>query len=224
MSDPFWKIISGDMQLTVHKWRHYLPLYDRYFSKYKQSDEPIVLLEIGIWKGGSVEMWNKYFGADKCQIYAIDIDPHTLKFEQSFPNLKVFIGDQADKSFLNEVTKQIPSPHIVIDYGGHTMVQQINTFEVLYPHLLPGGTYLCEDLHTSYLTGYGGGYKNPSSFIEFSKNLIDSLHTHWSPEIVSPYAQTISGLHYHDSMLFVDKPTLYRPPIDCMMIGKRDAN
>ena len=32
----------------------------------------------------------------------------------------------------------------------HTMEQQLNTFEVLYPHVAEDGIYLCEDLSTSY--------------------------------------------------------------------------
>ncbi|MDZ7817326.1 MAG: hypothetical protein U5K55_01380 [Aliarcobacter sp.] len=39
------------------------------------------------------------------------------------------------------------------------MKQQINTFEELFDHIDKNGIYLCEDIHTSYLEEYGGGYK-----------------------------------------------------------------
>ena len=62
---------------------------------------------------------------------------------------------------------------ILIDDGGHTMEQQIVTFEELYDHINDGGIYLCEDVHTSYLEKFGGGYQKEGTFIEYSKKIID---------------------------------------------------
>jgi hypothetical protein len=39
----------------------------------------------------------------------------------------------------------------VIEDGGHTMRQQITSFEVLFPFLNPGGIYFLEDLLTSWM-------------------------------------------------------------------------
>jgi len=39
------------------------------------------------------------------------------------------------------------------------------------------GIYVIEDLHTSYLSAYGGAYLKKSSTIEFIKRLIDDIHT-----------------------------------------------
>lgn len=58
------------------------------------------------------------------------------------------------------------------------MIQQINTFEVLYDHVKPGGTYLCEDTHTSYWDQFGGGLNKPDSFIEYTKKLIDKVNAY----------------------------------------------
>jgi hypothetical protein len=55
------------------------------------------------------------------------------------------------------------------------MRQQILTFEYLFLKLKEGGIYLVEDTHTSYWYNYGGGLKKKSSFIEYSKKIIDSL-------------------------------------------------
>ncbi|NET10324.1 MAG: hypothetical protein F6K16_37620 [Symploca sp. SIO2B6] len=62
------------------------------------------------------------------------------------------------------------------------MNQQIITFEEMFSHISDNGVYICEDLHTSYWQEFGGGYKNPASYIEYSKNLIDYLNAWHSKE------------------------------------------
>ena len=56
----------------VHKWQHYLPIYEKFLKKYK--NEPIKFLEIGVAEGGSLSLWRKYFGAN-ATIFGVDIDP-----------------------------------------------------------------------------------------------------------------------------------------------------
>ena len=79
-------------------------------------------------------------------------------------------------SFLTELNSKIPPIDILIDDGGHTMKQQITTFNVLFDHVKMNGLYVCEDLHTSYWYEYGGGLYKKNTFIEFSKNFIDNIH------------------------------------------------
>ena len=52
-------------------------------------------------------------------------------------------------------------------------LSEIATFEELWPAIVDGGVFLMEDLHTSYWADYGGGYRHPTTFIEYAKNLID---------------------------------------------------
>ena len=61
--------------------------------------------------------------------------------------------------FLKKLYAALPPLDILIDDGGHTMNQQITTFEVLFDKVKEDGIYLCEDLHTSYFKYFGGGYK-----------------------------------------------------------------
>jgi hypothetical protein len=55
----------------VHKWDHYLDVYDKCFSKFRRTN--FKFLEIGISHGGSLEVWRKYFGP-KATIFDIDIN------------------------------------------------------------------------------------------------------------------------------------------------------
>ena len=169
-SDYFW---NKPKQFPVHKCHHYFDIYERHFSKYRISNP--VIVEIGVAQGGSLEMWNHYFDG-KCTIYGIDINPACKRFETLFPNVKIFIGDQNNIEFLNWLKSQIPKIDILIDDGSHINSHIIKTFEVLYENITPGGTYLMEDLCTSYWNDYDGGLLRPGTIIEYLKTLIDKLN------------------------------------------------
>jgi cephalosporin hydroxylase len=134
----------------IHKYHHYFDIYERHFQKYR--NKKVVILEIGIFQGGSLQMWKEYFGKN-AEIYGIDINPQCKAFEEK--NINIFIGSQSDRKFLREVKRKIPKVDILIDDGGHFMKQQIITFEEMYDHVKEDGIYLCEDLHTSYWLRYG---------------------------------------------------------------------
>jgi hypothetical protein len=208
--------LSHDGRL-INKWLHYFPIYDRYFSKYKSRK--ITLLEIGISHGGSLEIWKKYFGAD-IQIFAIDVNEECKKFEDE--NVKVFIGSQSDASFLEDVVKQMPPPDIIIDDGGHTMTQQITSFNTLFKYLKNDGVYLCEDTHTSYWKAYGGGLRRKTSFIEYAKTLIDNINA-WHIDKkenfpITEITKTVNSIHFYDSVVVFEK-TAERVKPSSMMIG-----
>ncbi|MGX2982829.1 hypothetical protein [Helicobacter sp. 23-1045] len=143
---------------AIHKWYGYFDVYEKHFSRLRGRD--VNILEIGIQNGGSTKMWKHYFGVNgaKVNIYGVDIDPRCKKMEDE--NIKIFIGSQEDRGFWRSVKEQIPKVDILIDDGGHTMRQQIVTFEEMYPHIKHDGIYWCEDLHTSYWKAYGGGGQN----------------------------------------------------------------
>jgi hypothetical protein len=84
----------------------------------------------------------------------VDIDPRCKELEKDMP-IKILIGDQCDINLYQD----IPDLDIIVDDGGHTMIQQNTTFNFLFPRLKPGGVYLCEDTHTSYWAPWGGGLR-----------------------------------------------------------------
>ena len=189
----------------VNKWMHYFEAYDRFFSKYRGKD--ITILEIGVFKGGSLQMWKKYFNTsnNKVRVYGIDVDPACKMLEEE--NIEIFIGSQEDREFLRKVKREIGKVDILIDDGGHTMNQQIVTFEELFDLVDEEGIYLCEDTHTSYMENYGGIYGG-NTFIEYSKNLIDFIHVQYSEtdELVrNKYSDEIKFITYCDSMVFIEK-------------------
>ncbi len=203
------KYFRENNKRLINKWSHYFEIYDRHFSKYRGKE--VTILEIGVSHGGSLQMWKNYFGNNTI-IYGIDIDHRCKQLEEE--NIKIFIGSQQDKNFLNRIKDLIPKVDILIDDGGHTMKQQIITFEALFDHVKDDGIYLCEDIHTSYWLKFGGGYKRRGTFIEYSKNLIDYLNAFHSEQKrlkVNRYTQTINSLHFYDSVLVIEKRNRIKP-------------
>ena len=99
-------------------------------------------------------MWKDYFGKD-AKIIGIDIDERCKAFEED--QISIEIGSQESVEFWNGFKKKYPRVDILLDDGGHTMQQQIVTFQQMFPHIKDGGIYMCEDCHTSYREEYGGG-------------------------------------------------------------------
>ena len=196
----------------IHKWLHYFEVYDRHFSRFRGKSPHV--LEFGVSHGGSLQMWRDYFGAG-CKIYGVDINPKCAELRAE--GFEIFIGDQGDSEFLRSIAKRIPRIDILIDDGSHLMEHQIRTMEVLFDAIDARGVYLCEDLHTSYWRKWGGGYKRRGSFIEYSKNFIDSLNAWHSMQprrlAVSKWTKSIDSLHYYDSIFVVEKRPRENKPI-----------
>jgi cephalosporin hydroxylase len=143
---PLQEFIEARRQgLGIWKWQHYLDVYHRHFDRFR--GQPVRVLEIGLYSGGSLDMWRDYFGP-QAQIYGVDIQPECRAYESE--GVQIFIGDQGDRSFWRRFRHRVPILDIVIDDGGHLSEQQIVSFEELLPFLQPGGVYVCEDIHLAH--------------------------------------------------------------------------
>lgn len=186
--------------IAINKWFHFYRIYERYFSKFRGTD--VVFLEIGVDKGGSLQMWSEYFG-EKATVIGVDIDEKCKVYEQG--NAKVEIGSQEAPEFWEYIKKKYPRIDILLDDGGHTMNQQIVTFECMFPFISDGGIYMCEDTHTSYMEGFGAGYGG-KNFIDYSKKFIDDLHAYFATSFQANYnTEAMHSVHYYDSIVVVEK-------------------
>lgn len=194
----------------IHKWDHYFDIYERLFQQY--IGKKIYMLEIGISHGGSIQMWKQFFGKN-LHVYAIDINPDCKRLEEE--NTTIFIGSQSDKQFLNEIIKDLPPLDIIIDDGGHTMIQQKVSFESLFLKLKEGGIYLVEDTHTSYWYEFEGGLKRSKTFIEYSKNFIDSLYENHLNDLskltLNQITRHINSICFFDSIIVFEKKLRAKP-------------
>ena len=207
------EIFQRNRRGDIHRWHHYFEVYERFLSPLRER--PLTLLEIGVNRGGSLRMWRDYFGPS-ARIFGMDVNRKCAAFEKD--GVRIFIGDQADRDFLRQVKAEVGELDVVIDDGGHKMLQQINSFEELYPatRLL----YLVEDTHSSYWKDFLD--MGSMTFIEYAKQKVDALHE-WhrhrgSFELyaqppsgrgrelpVSEFCATTLGVHFYDSMVVFEK-------------------
>jgi hypothetical protein len=176
----------------IWKWDHYFDAYDRHFARFR--GEEVHILEIGIYSGGSLELWHDYFGP-RCHVYGIDVEEACRRYENT--QTTVFIGDQADRRFWRDFRSAVPVLDIVVDDGGHEPEQQATSVEELLPHLRPGGVYVVEDHHhvqnrfTAYVSGLVDAFNAYADIADHSdperrkvstargfQSTIDSIHTY----------------------------------------------
>lgn len=194
----------------IHKWLHYFDIYERHFRQFVGHE--ITIVEFGVSHGGSLDMWRNYFGA-KARIVGVDINPECKKLANQ--NTEIYIGDQANSVFLRKLIKKIGLVDIVIDDGGHTVRQQINTFRAMYPITKTPGIYLVEDLHTNYWNEYGGGLRKQGTFIELAKDLTDQLNAWHSRDTeslrVDEFTKCTQSMHFYDSIIVFEKNIITEP-------------
>lgn len=186
----------------MHKWIHYLDIYERHFSRFRNSAP--VILEIGVFGGGSLAMWREYFGAN-AEIIGLDINPECKRHEAD--GIEIFIGSQDDPVIINDILSKHPRIDIVLDDGSHMMNHMISSFELLYERIDANGVYMVEDTHTCYWDEYGGGLGRQGSFIEYAKRKVDEInavHTRGALP-VTPFTRNTDCIAIYDSIVVFEK-------------------
>jgi len=136
---------------AVLKHTHFFQLYNSQFAALQ--DEKVKILEIGVYNGGSLFMWRKFFPNAEV-IVGIDIDQYCKRWEDKEENIFIEIGDQVNKDFLLSINEKYGPFDIIIDDGGHENNQIITSFQTLFPLLKNEGYYVVEDTYHSYWPDY----------------------------------------------------------------------
>jgi hypothetical protein len=203
------EIFDESLSHPSDKWESYFDVYERHLSNFRLNGKSIDLVEVGVQKGGSLDMWSTYFPNAK-SITGIDVDPECANLKYKNQKISVVIGDQSSAPFWDTflVNRNID---IFIDDGGHFMDQQILTFEKVFPLMPEGSVYICEDCHTSYMSYNGGGLNKSSTFIEYAKSYVDVLHWNWKEQYTTELerrwklSKGLSSVHFYDSMVVFEK-------------------
>lgn len=132
----------------------YLERYDPFFGPL--ADRPVKLLELGVFRGGSVRLWQDYF--PNGQIVGLDVRlPPGLENE---PRIKLYQGSQDDAGLLTRVAAENAPDgfDVIIDDAAHVGFLAKASFDVLFDrHLKAGGWYVIEDWPTGYFDDWGDG-------------------------------------------------------------------
>lgn len=201
---------TNEDRRSIAKYFHYFDIYEFFFSKFRGKEATV--LEIGLGEGGSLQMWKYYFGS-KAIIYSIDKNKSTEYLDEEDKD-KFFCGLQEDREFLKDVKSKILLLDIILDDASHRSQDQIVSLEELWEHLKIGGLYLIEDLSQAYIEGY----KNPSNFIEYAKDLIDYIYGYFEAnrgEKTRELIKTLTSIHFYYGIIVFEKGKAYdyRSPI-----------
>lgn len=119
------------------KEHSYLDVYTELFSPFR--DQKINLIEIGIYLGGSIRLFEDWF--TQATIIGYDV---TFEYIQvPFKSKKIL---KSCLDFAPDEFKDNP-PHIIIDDASHVLEHQLKTVEICYPQLQPGGLLIIEDVN-----------------------------------------------------------------------------
>jgi len=156
---------------NVFKSQHYLPIYESALSRVRTR--PIKMLEIGVDRGGSLQMWRRYLHPESV-IVGIDINPAASQYDNRAQDIHVRIGSQQDIAFLQNLISEFGAFDVILDDGSHMTSHMVKTFRWLFPNgLASGGIYIVEDIGTNYQKSWRD---DPMTFVDFTKWLIDAMH------------------------------------------------
>lgn len=208
--NPLREYFENNPGRLLRKWEHYFDVYHRHFERFRGRAPTVV--EIGVYHGGSLQMWKHYFG-ESARIVGVDINPRLGDLGE--PGIRIAVGDQGDPAFMRRLAQEVGPIDVLIDDGGHTMPQQIGTVENLFGAVTPEGVILVEDTHTSYWREYGGGLRAHSTFMQFAKHLTDELNAWHSRDpqsfVPGPFTQATRSIHFYDSIVVIEKGPHPRP-------------
>ena len=184
----------------IWKWDHYFDVYHRHLERFRGED--VHILEIGIYSGGSLDMWHDYFGPG-CHVYGVDVQEECLSYQTD--STSVFIGDQADRDFWRRFRTEVPKLDVVVDDGGHQPDQQATSLEELLPHLRPGGVYVVEDLH-----GPGNRFGSYANGLVEALNAYRGIANHGNPERrkvseAAGFQSSIESIHCYPYVAVIEK-------------------
>lgn len=132
------------------------------YEKYIPSFGSYTLLEIGVWHGDSLRMWNEY--NPEMKIWGMDNDRNVYNFINPSENINIYIGSQNNQDDLNRIIELNNDRFdYIIDDGSHYTSDILISFEHLFPFLSEGGIYFIEDLHFS---GVGGILQGVQEWLE----------------------------------------------------------
>eukprot|EP00747_Dinoflagellata_sp_TGD_P151155 gnl/TRDRNA2_/TRDRNA2_177184_c0_seq3.p1 gnl/TRDRNA2_/TRDRNA2_177184_c0~~gnl/TRDRNA2_/TRDRNA2_177184_c0_seq3.p1 ORF type:complete len:379 (-),score=71.77 gnl/TRDRNA2_/TRDRNA2_177184_c0_seq3:264-1400(-) len=126
----------------IWKWNDAVAAYDHHLLHFQ--GKPVVGAEVGVQSGGSLLMWHAVLG-EKCTMHGLDINPDSVQFVDA--TTSITIGDQENPAMWESFFVQQQQPlDFLIDDGGHTAAQMLQTTYSVFPRLNPGGVLAIEDI------------------------------------------------------------------------------
>ncbi len=125
----------------------YIDVYEVLLAPYRETANNV--LEIGVFSGQSLIMWEQYFWGVPC--YGIDCSdqPHggiqDLRPMIAEGTHNIVIMDGTKKSDIEKNFKGVIFD-VIIDDGSHQLEHQLDSYKHFKSHIAKGGIYIIEDI------------------------------------------------------------------------------
>jgi SAM-dependent methyltransferase len=117
----------------------YIDEYQRLLEPYRKNS---TVLEIGLFMGESLRMWEEFF--IDSDIIGMDISDDYLINLIKEGTHNIIIGDATKEEILDSISDKMFD--VIIDDGSHRLHDQIKTFNILKNRMKPNGIYIIEDV------------------------------------------------------------------------------
>lgn len=135
---------------------HYLRNYEDFFSHLVDRD--IRLLELGVYHGGSLQLWRDYF--EQGLIVGLDLNPVTI--DDPAKRIRLYQGAQQDTELLDRIARECAPEgfDVIIDDCSHVgELTRVSFWHLFDNHLRSGGIYVIEDWGTGYWDSWPDGVR-----------------------------------------------------------------
>lgn len=143
--DPNFTDYRNSDKGTCHS---YIPhLYNEILEPYRTKN--INVLELGIFGGTCLLLWEKYF-INANQIIGVDVDlsylqPKVVQEAMANKKIKIIQHDVTHESITSVLNEKYD---VIIDDASHQIPQQLISFNLLKDSLNEGGIYIIEDVQS----------------------------------------------------------------------------
>ncbi len=150
---------------SVHS---YIEVYEEILAPYRNT--ALNILEIGIFKGNSLRMWQEYFTGE---VHGIDCDTEPIggmanlkpMIDTGEYNIYIFNAESSEEAWEHFGDRKFD---VIIEDAGHNIEQQLQMYRVWREYLSPGGVYIIEDIQDIDRDGH--------LFVELGGEVIDRRH------------------------------------------------
>ena len=173
-------VAKGAQRKASSSMHSYYIAYSRYLTPLRH--QPIKFLEVGLGcnmhlgPGMSLSLWQSFFTHQSFELWMAEYNKECAQKWAHKVKTPILVGDQADFKILQK-WQRISGGNfdVIIEDGGHSHLQMLNSFSYLFVHALkPGGVYFMEDIICSRQLGMG--YQDgPDAPIDKVTEWVDSL-------------------------------------------------
>jgi hypothetical protein len=166
----------------------YLPVYIRLA---KILGPAARICEVGVWKGGSLDLWRELF--PQATIMGIDNDPEAV-----WPTGTIAVLRSQDDAELPGILDAYEEEwDLIVDDASHDGVLTQRTFDLLWPLVSAGGYYVIED----WFVGFANFPDYGTSMLTLAKNMVDRL----SPFTPDGAYTDVASIEYQHGLIIVRK-------------------